>query len=207
MYYSQLGQDKIIDEIFNFSNDKFFVEVGAHDGVSCSNTLFFEETRQWKGICIEPSPKNFAKLVQNRKSININSCVSNFEGEVNFANIVGYSEMLSGIIDHYDQRHINRINNELAQYGGSAEIIKVQSVKLQTIFNLFNVKNVDFCSIDTEGSELEVLNSIDFNKTKIKCFSIENNFNTDDVKNFLESKGYNLFVRLSFEDIYTLEKI
>jgi hypothetical protein len=61
-YYSQLGQDKFVDDFLNQKENGFFVEVGAHDGSKFSNTKFFEESRNWSGICIEPGPNEFMKL-------------------------------------------------------------------------------------------------------------------------------------------------
>ncbi|MCH7535874.1 MAG: hypothetical protein IH948_09075 [Bacteroidetes bacterium] len=62
-YYSQLGQDRFLDEeIFKRKRDGFYVDVGAVDGLHFNNTLFFERERHWKGMCIEPNPIEFRKL-------------------------------------------------------------------------------------------------------------------------------------------------
>ena len=74
--------------------------------------------------------------------------------------------------------------------------------KLQTILDRYNILNIDFCSIDTEGSEFNIVKSIDFNKTKIKIFSIENNYQTTEIKDFLEEKGYYLHTKLEWDDIF-----
>ena len=56
MYISQLGQDKFIDEFFGKKEKLTFLDVGAHDGVTISNTFFLEKNRNWNGICIEAQP-------------------------------------------------------------------------------------------------------------------------------------------------------
>lgn len=201
-YYSQIGQDKFIDDYLNKKENGVFVDIGAHDGKSCSNTLFFEKFRNWTGICVEPGTEEFIKLNALRKSININACVSDYDGESEFTYIEGYSNMLSGLSEGYNNEHENRINNELKMYGGKIKKIKSPVFKLQTILDKYNILNIDYCSIDTEGSEFNIIKSIDFNKTNIKIFSIENNYNNDNIKTFLEEKGYVLHSKIKWDDIF-----
>ena len=80
-YYSQLQQDRIVDEYFKGKNNGFFVDIGAHDGIECSNSAFFEYHRDWTGICVEPGPIEYEKLTKNRRCTCINGCVSNYNGE------------------------------------------------------------------------------------------------------------------------------
>lgn len=201
-YYSQIGQDKFIDDLLGNKVDGFFIDIGAHDGISCSNTLFFEKNRNWKGICIEPGPNEFKKLSENRKSININCCVSDYDGESEFTYIEGYSNMLSGLSENYNSSHESRIRNELQIYGGKINKIQVPVFRLQSILDENGVTDIDYCSIDTEGTEFNIIKSIDFNKTKIKVFSIENNYGDVSIKNYLESVGYILHCKLQWDDIF-----
>ena len=201
-YNSQIGQDKFVDEYFNKKESGFFIEVGAHDGVTCSNTLFFEKYRNWKGICIEPGLEEFKLLCENRSSINLDCCVSNYDGESDFCYISGYSNMLSGLDEDYSREHLDRIDSEIRQHGGQVVKIKIPVFKLQTILDKYNITEVDYCSIDTEGSELKVIQSIDFNKTKFKLFSIENNYNDTQIQHYLETKGFQLLTKLRWDDIF-----
>jgi FkbM family methyltransferase len=201
-YYSQLGQDKFIDEYLNEKQNGFYIEIGAHDGVSCSNTLFFEEFRNWKGICIEPGTEEFEKLSKNRKSINIKACISDYDGESEYTYIEGYSMMLSGLSESYNFSHKNRISNEVNHHGGKINQIKMPVYRLQSILDEHNIIDVDYCSIDTEGSEFNIVKSIDFEKTNIKIFSIENNYGDTEIKDFLESKGYTLYKKIQWDDIF-----
>jgi FkbM family methyltransferase len=201
-YHSQLGQDKFVDEYLQFKENGVFIEIGAHDGRSCSNTLFFEENRNWKGICIEPGPEEFKKLTENRKSININACVSDYDGQSEFTYIEGYSMMLSGLSENYNYSHQNRIDSEVNSNGGTVNKIQMPVYKLQTILDNHHIFEVDYCSIDTEGSEFNIIKSIDFDKTNIKVFSIENNYGDEDIKNYLETKGYILYTKIQWDDIF-----
>lgn len=201
-YYSQLGQDKFIDEFFKNKENGVFIDVGAHDGETGSNTLFLEEKRNWKGICIEPGIEEFSNLVKKRNCIKINACISNYEGFSEFTYIQGYSNMLSGLTESYNQHHKNRISQEINHYGGNVQKILMQVLTLQSLIEKYSLYEIDYCSIDTEGSELNILQSIDFEKSKIKVFSVENNYQDDRIFDFMKSKGYILYAKLQWDDIY-----
>jgi len=188
--YSQYNQDKFVDIYFKKKREGFFLDIGAHDGLSFSNTFFFEKERGWSGICIEPNPDVFQKLMQNRQSLNYNVCISDKEGSVIFRKIDGYSEMLSGILEFMDQKHLDRINNECIKFGGTFEDIKIESKNIKTVLDINNLKKIDYLSIDTEGAECDIIKSIDFDKFNIEFMTVENNDSSYELRIYLESKGY-----------------
>jgi len=192
----------INDNIFFTDENLFYVDVGANDGLIISNTAYFDLELGWKGICIEPHPSAFDKLKNNRpNSINLNLCVSNSEEVVDFLVIDGYAEMLSGIKKFYHEDHLERINKEVEIHGGKKQINKIQSKPLSKIFDEYNVKKIDYLSIDTEGSEYEVLNSIDFNEVDIRVISTENT-SKKNITNFLKEKGYDFAGIVCCDEIY-----
>jgi FkbM family methyltransferase len=200
-YFSQYKQDEHVDTILNKKENGFFVDIGAHNGKTGSNSFFFEKYRSWSGICIEPGPNEFKALTENRKSININCCVSNYEGTSNFTYINGYSNMLSGLTENYDPKHLLRISRELRAFGGEQKEIKVPVRTLGSILEEHKAYEIDYCSIDTEGSEYEIIKDFDFSKFKIKILSIENNYQDENIRNILSENGYN-FHRLNCDDIF-----
>ena len=207
-YYSQYEQDKFVNELF-FHNKKngFFVDIGAHDGRTYSNTLFFEESLGWRGICFEPLAEPFTKLVANRpNSFCYNACVSWQKGEQRFFEVQGYSQMLSGLVDTYDPRHLERLKKEIKLYGGSYRVIVVPVVQFNEIMQEKNVQKVDFLSLDTEGSEIEILKTIDFDAVKIDVIAVENNYLTKDIRDFLILKGYH-FVIHKGDEIYVHSRL
>jgi len=206
MYNSQIGQDKFIDEFFEKKEGLTFLDIGAHDGVSISNTFFLEKERNWNGICIEAQPAEFEKLKSNRKCTCVNVAVSNYNGETDFIYVEGYANMLSGISDDYNLSHKHRIENEVRAYGGAINTIKVPVKTLQSILDEHNTHNIDFCSIDTEGSEFNIIKSIDFDKTEIKVFIIENNYREKKIENFLIGKGYALYKKIEWDDVFVKQK-
>jgi len=211
---SQVGQDKILDEqIFKQKENGVFVEVGALDGFGASNTYFFEKERNWAGLLIEPNPIEFKKMLEiDRKLSKLENCaISNEERDINFLSIGGPCNVLSGILEFYNTRHLNRIESELQSYTSyppghelysTKEIIKMKAVKLQTLFDKYNMTDIDLVSIDVEGAELQVLESIDFDKANISCFLIENNYGLEKETNFLISKGYKLLGNIQWDVVF-----
>ena len=64
-YFGLNGLDSLIEHFVNYDNG-FFVELGANDGLTQSNTAYFEKSRGWKGVLIEPSPNKFLECIKNR---------------------------------------------------------------------------------------------------------------------------------------------
>ena len=208
MFNSQDNQDKYLEtHIFKGYRNGFYVDVGAHDGVSINNTLYFEKNQNWTGINIEPIKKVFDNLVTNRpNSINLNCAVCNIDGETEFIHNTGYTEMISGIKSNYDYRHWQRLENENKQMGSTTEIIKVNTKRLETIFDENNVKRIHYLSIDVEGAEFEVIKSINFDKVFIDIIGFENNYNDVSIPivEYLENKNYVVIHRSM--DIFMINK-
>lgn len=100
-YYGQCAQDKLLFEHYFWGKKEgVFVDIGAHNGVTYSNSYFFEKLG-WKGLCVEPIPECYQQLVKNRKCVTVQGCVTDFTGKGEFVRIkspvVGL-EMLSGLL-------------------------------------------------------------------------------------------------------------
>jgi FkbM family methyltransferase len=208
MFYSQDNQDQYVEtHVFKGYKNGFFVDVGAHDGISINNTYYFEKYNNWTGINIEPMKKVFDKLVHNRpNSINLNCAVCNHDGETEFLCNEGYTEMISGIKDNFDPRHVQRLEQENRQHGSTTDVIKVQTKKLETIFDENNISHVNYVSIDVEGAEFEVIQSINFDKVFIDVIGFENNYNdrSTSIIKYLENKGF-LYLHCS-TDIFMIHE-
>lgn len=202
-YMSQLGQDQLFNERFILNKKNgFFLDIGAHDGMTGSNTYFFEKELGWQGICFEPLPHLFKQLKECRDCICINACVGALNGTVSFLHLNSVDEQLSGMCDTYDQRQLNIVMNDLQVYGGNCAIMRLPCVRLNDILDLHGVTHVDYLSLDTEGSELEILKSIDFSKVTIDMMSVENNFHEPFIREFLETKGFIFMEHVAVDDIY-----
>ena len=208
MFNSQFDQDKYLETfVFKGYKNGFYVDVGAHDGVSINNTLYFEKYNNWTGINIEPIKKVFDRLVTNRPNdINLNCAVCNNDGETEFFCNTGYTEMISGIKDNFDVRHWNRLQHENKQMGSTTEVIKVNTKKLETILDENKISHINYLSIDVEGAEFEVIKSINFDNVFIDVIGFENNYNDVSVPivKYLENKDF-IVIHTSL-DIFMINK-
>ena len=191
-FYSQKPNEQdynLETYVFKGYKNGFFVDVGAYDGKIFNNTLYFEETHNWTGINIEPLPDKFQLLEKNRpKCINLNLAIDEYSGETDFC----CNDVLSGIINHYDQRHITRINTENIHSSYDKNIIKVKTRRLDEIFRENNVKTINYLSIDVEGAEMSVIKTINFDEVFIDIIDFENNYsdNSQQIIEYLKNKEY-----------------
>ena len=200
--FSQSGQDAFVLSYFKNKRDGVFIDIGANDGVSLSNTYYLEKELNWKGICFEPIPDIFAKLNKNRNCIKINAGLSDKESIEKFTFVDGPSHMLSGISKEYNQQHRQRIEHEVKTLGGKVVELDVQCYVLNDILEKYEIFDIDYLSLDTEGNEFKILKTIDFDKFNIKIMSIENNYNDVNQTNYVISKGYKLIGRLEADELF-----
>lgn len=209
VYFGQFGQDKFLEErVFKSYKKGIFVDVGAHDGLYINNTLFFEKEMEWSGINIEPIPALYEKLEKNRPECkNYNYAVSNEDGDADFILNTGYTEPISGLAKQYDPRHWNRLVNEIQNNGGGTQIVKVKTIRLESLLEKNNIDTIQYLSIDVEGAEFDVIKSINFDKVFIDVIGFENNYNdtTIPIVQYLITKGYKI---IPFEclDIFMIHK-
>lgn len=202
-YYSQDGQDEYLDrKIFKGKTGGVFLDIGASDGITGSNTYFFEKYRLWTGICVEPRKPAFEDLVKNRNCVCECCCISDFEGTAEFVEIKGRSSVLSGLTSKYDPRHRQRVENEIKQYNQVKRIVEVNCMLPRELLKKHNIDKVDFCSIDVEGSELDIIKAIDFKSVSIDVLAVENNFDDLKIKLFLAKEGYKRIKTLGADEIY-----
>jgi FkbM family methyltransferase len=208
IHFSQVGQDKYIYETF-FKNKKApgtFLDIGAHDGITFSNTYFFEKSLNWDGICVEAIDRVFEKLIKNRSCVCENLAISDKIGTVKFRSIEGYSEMLSGIEENYNNKHIDRINKELIKHNGNSKIIEIETIDINTLLKKNNIDHIDYCTIDVEGGEEKILSVFNEKEFDITVFTVENNYRDISIRKLMKSKGYKLHSTIEFDDVYLKER-
>lgn len=202
-FKGQYKQDEYVyNNFFAGQKNGTFLDVGAHDGISLNNTFFFEKMLGWKGICFEPNPDVFSILKLNRTAICLPIALSNVEGIAEFTKITGYSQTLSGLTKEYHPNYTDRIKEEAEEFKCNAEIINIKTRTLNSVLEEYNFTNIDFMSLDTEGSELKVLTGLDFNKFAVRVIAMENNYDSQDHRLFMKERGYYLKERIAIDDIY-----
>jgi len=199
MFNSQYNQDKFLEEsVFKGYKKGVYMDVGAHDGISINNTLYFEENNGWTGINIEPIKSVFDKLMANRpNAININCAVCNTDGETDFLCNKGETEMISGIRATFDPRHIHRLARDNRRFRAKTKTIKVPTKRMETILDECGITHINYLSVDVEGAEFEVIKSINFEKVFIDVIDFENNYDdvSEPIINYLMVLGYKIIFR------------
>jgi len=201
--FSQHGQHAFVYETFFKSKDGqgYFVDVGAYDGVTFSNSLFFERHLGWSGICIEPLPAAFEKLQGSRTAVCLNCAVADRDGKGEFVDVdmPNFGKMYSGLRAEYDQRHVQILN----AYMTGARLIEVPLRRLADILDENGVRKIDYLSVDTEGGELKILKSIDLKSYDVGVISVENNYKDAAISDHLLGFGYRLIKTFAgFDELY-----
>lgn len=201
-YMSQLGQDFLLDQmLFGGREGGTFVDIGAHDGINLSNSYYLEAVRRWGGLCVEPNPKVFARLAENRKCKIEQAAVGSFSGEVEFT-VVNGADMLSGVTKNFNRRHRARIKRDIRLVSGSEEVIRLPMRTLQSLLDDHGISRVDVLTIDTEGSEMAVLQGIDFDRTRVSVVIVERNYESGKLPQFLRGKGFVRLLKIGWDDVY-----
>lgn len=167
---SQLGQDLWVLEQTGFKQGGYFVEFGATDGILLSNTYLLEKEFGWQGICVEPNPEYFAQLRDNRSCVVDDACIAARSGdEVEFVLAREYG----GIVDFGDtDQHAER----RAAYRQQQHTVLLRTESLNDVLERLGApRDIDYISIDTEGSEYEILRTFPFERWNVSCFTIEHN--------------------------------
>ena len=199
MSYSQIGQDLEVLKFYNNKKNGFFIEIGASDGIELSNTYLLEKMYNWKGVCVEPIPKRFELLCKNRENtLCYNYAVYNeSDTQVTF-DISNVYDLLSGIEKNIDC-HMNIVNSNKRQ-------IIVNTFSFNDLLEKSNAPLfIDYLSLDTEGSELEILKSVDLQKYTFGLIDVEHNYvepRRTQIRDLLTSNGYEYIKENQFDDCY-----
>ena len=173
---SQLYQDMFASFVIGDKFDKTFFEFGATNGIDLSNSYTLEKYLNWEGTLSEPSPQWHDELKKNRPHTNIVSeCIwSESNKELNF--FVSDVGVLSSLEDFKKSDKISMPGNTQARLKSGKSII-VKTISLNDVIEKqFNSKTPSYISIDTEGSEYEILKNFNFKKYRPLVFTIEHNF-------------------------------
>jgi FkbM family methyltransferase len=182
-YYSQLGQDKWVLEKLDYKKNGFFIEIGAYDGITLSNTYALEKDFGWDGICVECNPEIIPQLIQNRKCAIEERPVMHLNGRD--SPFYSHAEDLTLSALAPAGYAVDRTTGVSLQ----AQYI-LRTINMDTLLKKHNVPiDIDYISVDTEGAELSIVSTFDFKKYNVSCWTVEHN-NDHDIGTFLANFFY-----------------
>jgi len=166
-----------------------------------SNTYIFEQIG-WKGICIEPQPDVYKILKMYRKCDCYNVAISSKANEsVDFFKATINASGLSGLNEGMSESHKQR-----AKEHGKIEIIQVKTMTFDEIMaNYPNKTHIDFLSLDVEGHEIPILETINFNKYSFGFLTIEKN-DPEKLKEIMKKNGYRFFMEIGADIMFIPDK-
>lgn len=199
---SQLGQDVFALSYLGADRSGYFVEFGATNGKDFSNTYLLEKYFGWTGILCEPGRFWNTDLKKNRSAKIDTRCVYS-ESNLKLRFIEDSIPVLSRIYGLGGENDRQKTQSTSSSY-------EVESVSLLDLLDFHDApKHIDFLSVDTEGSELEILSAFDFSRYTFGAIAVEHNYTPSraQLKALLESKGYRqVHSELSdFDDWFVLD--
>jgi FkbM family methyltransferase len=205
LMYSQYQQDQWVLAQLGGQRGGFFLDSGAADGELASNTLLLESVYGWTGICVEPNTEFFAQLRRNRRCLCVNCCLYDREGVVEF---VESAYPLGGILDAYDPRVLAQAKRNFSvpeDATGKPATVQKQARTVRSVLDACAAPPViDYWSLDTEGSELAILQSFPFDRYAFRILTVEHNHGParGAIRGLLESRGYVYAAAFGVDDCY-----
>lgn len=183
---AQLDQDLFVLCQSQKKTGGFFVEFGATNGVGLSNTFLLEKHFGWTGILAEPGRSWHAELETNRSASIDKRCVYSKTG-VTLEFVDASEHELSTIADFAQGDHHSHSRRDSQRY-------LVDTVSLNDLLSMHDApEKIDYLSVDTEGSELEILNAFDFSRYDVRIITVEHNYtkSRDNIYDLLKRNGFN----------------
>jgi hypothetical protein len=204
----------------------FYVDSGANDAENLSNTFFFDKCLGWDGLCVEPQSMYHADILAKRSCKLVPKCISDKVKSVMIegtgagiascysivhlsCNLAIKNNILSApiaIVDRYTFQiplinHINkRISGANVEEGAGPSSVECES--LHDMLKAVGRDSVDLWSLDVEGHEMTVLDSVQFNRLHVNVLLIEDFWiSARDLQALMTAKGYVLFQELAVDAV------
>lgn len=202
-YYSQWGEDIVLTGLFSGQKRGFYVDVGAYHPFHYSNTALLYK-RGWRGINVDPNPASIVLFKMHRADDrNLNYGVSEEAGEKPYY-----------IFNHQSCNTFSKAQKEVMQKKSFIRFLEERPIACAALQQIIDAhakgKTIDFLNVDVEGMSMEVLRSLDFNKSVPKVICVEDD-DFDFAKegygsvifSYLHKRGYTLHSKVGRSTIYT----
>lgn len=203
--WSQSGQPAVIDRMLSKKRGGFFVEIGGLDGEQFSNSLFFEINRAYDGLLVEANPYTFKQMLKtDRKCWMSHACISKDVPEMKFKIAGGLTSSVHTMSKSHDVRLARDIPiyKDYKTWEGSGALVTTPCTTLSALMDRIGRSHIDFFSLDVEGAELHVLQSIDFSRLSFDLVMIETQENYDEIAAFMQSNGFELVQQLANDAVF-----
>ena len=197
---AQLKQDLFVLSELDFKRNGYFVEFGASNGFDLSNSYLLEKDFGWNGILAEPAKRFHAELEKNRSCHIETDCVWRDSNSV-----LNFNEVDNAVLSTISAFNDSDYHRSSRKEGTTYDVHTISLIDLLIKYNA--PRTIDYLSIDTEGSEYEILRNFDFDLYQFNVITCEHNFTSrrEEILKLLTDRGYlRKFVGLSdFVDWYT----
>ena len=198
-FYAQFNTDEYIAKYFPNKYRGTCIDVGMAEPIYGNNSYHFEQMG-WKCLCVEPNPNYYNMGLKVRKTVENLAC-----GDKDADNVIFEIFTVNGS----NQGAISSLKRDdrlVESHAGIINNVQRIPVKVRTLNSILalhpEITEIDFVSIDTENTELDVLKGFDIEKWKPKLFVIENNFDEPFLGEYLKQFGYVKNERLAVNDFY-----
>ncbi|SEG60515.1 FkbM family methyltransferase [Bosea lathyri] len=197
---SQIEQERWVLAMCEGRRDGRFAEIGAFDGVHLSNTYRLETDHGWSGVLVEPNPALFAALSRSRTAIGVEKAVYRESGQL--LSFVA-SQEIGTLAEYAEADGYAEHRRQAISAGGLITVSTITFDELALIGDIPQ-RGFDYVSLDTEGSELDILRTIALDRHRIALFTIEHNFvepRREEMRTLLSEAGYQR-LNVGFDDWY-----
>ena len=206
-FLSQYGQDMVVAELLPQRNGTF-LDIGAFDGMSFSNSFYLEKHLGWTGVCVEPNPVQFGRLQECRSChCEQAAVVARATDEMEFTILAGEGAMLSGLCSVASGEKTSRIERMMAEGRTHMEKVRVSCRTVPEILGNASLTKVDFISLDIEGGELEIVKALDFDEMGTSVIAVEANNNSRELAVCLKKWKFDLITILGDDCIFYRSRV
>jgi len=207
-YKGQEGQDKWANEnVFHGKTGGVFVDLGCYDGITYSNTWYFERRLNWIGLCVEPNPLVYARIAQSAgRTSGVQLAVSNAPGTMEMVAAYMRSSLNASFVDYALMRKLG-VNTEKVQ------VTVVTPTMLLERLPAREGNTIDYVNIDVESQELAILATWPFSDYCVSVFNIENQPREGEpstlsaLKQLLTPHGYSHKIRIGVDEVFVRDTL